>query len=90
MKTLSLITTLAALATLTVGTAAGVGAAPAKGKPAAKKPAKAVCTVCKVREGAKAKPEEVKATLKYKGKTYPFCDVSEKAEFISNPAKYTK
>ncbi len=84
MKTLTLT---AALVALTAGT---VGAAPAKGKPAAKKPAKAVCTVCKVREGAKAKPEEVKATLNYKGKTYPFCDIKEKAEFISNPAKYAK
>lgn len=83
MKTLSLLATLASLTVATAATAA-------KEKPAAKKPAKAVCAVCKVREGAKAKPEEVKATLKYKGKTYPFCEVSEKAEFISNPAKYAK
>ena len=85
MKTLSL---LAALAAASVSVAVAAPKAPAK-KPA-KKPAKAVCVVCKAREGAKAKPEEVKATLKYKGKTYPFCEVSEKAEFISNPAKYAK
>jgi YHS domain-containing protein len=34
------------------------------------------------------KPEEVKATLDYKGKTYAFCKLEEKAEFISNPSKY--
>lgn len=87
MKMLCLMT---ALSALTVGIVPAGAAAPAKGKPAAKKPAKAVCTVCKVREGAKAKPEEVKATINYKGKTYPFCDINEKAEFISNPAKYAK
>jgi len=32
--------------------------------------------------------EAVKATLDYKGKTYGFCSEAEKAEFISNPAKY--
>ena len=26
----------------------------------------------------------------YKGKTYPFCNLEEKAEFISSPAKYAK
>jgi YHS domain-containing protein len=83
-------TMLVALAALMVGAAqTNVAAAPPKGKAAAKKPAKAVCAVCKVKEGS-TKPEEVKATLKYKGKTYPFCSVDEKAEFISNPAKYAK
>jgi len=48
---------------------------------------KAVCAVCSVKEGTKEE-EEVKATLDYKGKTYGFCNDSEKAEFISNPAKY--
>ena len=47
----------------------------------------AVCAVCSVKEGTKAE-EEVKATLDYKGKTYGFCNESEKAEFISEPAKY--
>lgn len=50
---------------------------------------KAVCTVCAVKEGGSA-PEEVKAVLDYKGKTYAFCDLNEKAEFISAPAKYAK
>ncbi len=48
---------------------------------------KAVCAVCAVKEGT-AQPEEVKATLDYKGKTYAFCNLDEKAEFISNPSKY--
>lgn len=49
---------------------------------------KAVCAVCAVKEG-KTELEEVKATLDYKGKTYSFCSLDEKAEFISNPSKYT-
>jgi YHS domain-containing protein len=49
---------------------------------------KAVCAVCTVKEGREPELEEAKATINYKGKTYPFCDVSEKAEFISNPGKY--
>ena len=49
----------------------------------------AVCAVCAVKDGSAAK-EEVKATLDYKGKTYAFCSEEEKAEFISNPAKYAR
>jgi YHS domain-containing protein len=48
---------------------------------------RAVCAVCAVRDGT-TEPEEVKATLDYKGKTYAFCNLDEKAEFISNPSKY--
>jgi YHS domain-containing protein len=48
---------------------------------------KAICVICAVGEGTR-KPEEVKATLDYQGKTYAFCDEAEKAEFISSPAKY--
>jgi YHS domain-containing protein len=48
---------------------------------------RAVCAVCSVKEGTK-ETEEVKADLDYKDKTYGFCNESEKAEFISNPAKY--
>lgn len=48
---------------------------------------KAICAVCAVKDGT-TKPEEVKAVLDYKGKTYGFCNLEEKAEFISNPAKY--
>lgn len=47
----------------------------------------AVCAICAVKDGTTAK-EEVKATLDYKGNTYAFCSEDEKAEFISNPAKY--
>lgn len=50
---------------------------------------RAVCAVCSANEGTKEE-EEVKDTIDYKGKTYGFCNESEKAEFISNPAKYVK
>jgi YHS domain-containing protein len=71
-----------------------VVAAPAKAAPKAKTaaekmPAKAVCPVCAAKTGKKAL-EPVKASLKYKGKMYYFCDINEKAEFISNPSKYAK
>ena len=49
---------------------------------------KAVCAICATK--GETTPEEAKATLDYKGKTYAFCDINEKAEFISNPAKYAK
>ena len=64
-------------------------ATPATGAPlgSVKVGDKAVCAVCAVKEGT-AQPEEVKATLDYKGKTYAFCNLEEKAEFISNPSKY--
>ena len=48
----------------------------------------AVCAICATK--GETSPEEAKATLDYKGKTYAFCSVDEKAEFISNPAKYAK
>jgi YHS domain-containing protein len=50
---------------------------------------RAVCAICAVKEGT-AEPEEVKDTLDYQGKTYAFCNLNEKAEFISDPGKYTK
>ncbi len=46
-----------------------------------------MCAVCAVKDGT-TEPEEVKSTLDYKGKTYGFCNLDEKAEFISNPSKY--
>ena len=52
-----------------------------------KKGDQAVCAVCAVKEG-KAVDEKVAETLDYEGKTYTFCNESEKAEFISTPAKY--
>jgi YHS domain-containing protein len=48
---------------------------------------KAVCAVCS-KGGHTSEPEETKAVLDYKGKTYAFCSEGEKAEFISNPTKY--
>jgi YHS domain-containing protein len=48
---------------------------------------RAVCSVCYVKEG-RPELEEVKASLNYKGKTYYFCTLADKAEFISNPTKY--
>jgi YHS domain-containing protein len=50
---------------------------------------KAVCAICAVKEGT-SEPEEVKEVLDYNGKTYAFCNLNEKAEFISAPAKYAK
>ena len=47
----------------------------------------AVCTVCAAR-GTTHGVEEVQAVLDYKDKTYAFCSEAEKAEFISDPAKY--
>jgi len=60
-------------------------------KPAAKAklPAKAVCVVCAKKTG-KQELEPVHSSLVYKGKTYYFCEDKDKAEFISNPAKYAK
>jgi YHS domain-containing protein len=90
MKTLPGITALAVLTlgtlTLSVGPVAAAKASKPK-PPAAKGPKMAVCCVCAVKEGKKV-PEPVKASLKYKGKTYYFCNLQEKAEFISNPSKY--
>jgi YHS domain-containing protein len=50
---------------------------------------KAVCVICNAKEGSTA-AEEVKETIDYQGKTYAFCNESEKAEFISDPKKYVK
>lgn len=52
-----------------------------------KKGDKAHCVVCATREGS-SETETVSETLDYKGKTYAFCNEKEKAEFISEPAKY--
>ena len=73
------------------GGSTGAAAQPAvaTGKPVGtlKVGGKAVCAVCAVKEGTKNE-EDVKATIDYKGKTYGFCSLDEKAEFISDPAKY--
>jgi YHS domain-containing protein len=83
--------------TLVMGTFAAAGAGetccekPAKGTKASKcaKSAvkKAICPVCAVKGGHKG-PEIVKATLKYKGKEYGFCNLGCKAEFIASPPRY--
>jgi len=75
------------LGTLTLHPRAVAATSAAKGKAKAAGPKMAVCPVCAVKEGKKV-PEPVKASLKYKGKTYYFCNLQDKAEFISNPAKY--
>ncbi len=54
-----------------------------------KKGDQAICIVCNVREGTTAE-EAVVETLDYQGKTYTFCNESEKAEFISEPGKFVK
>jgi YHS domain-containing protein len=49
----------------------------------------AICVVCSKEGGDHGKtPEPAVAIIDYKGKTYAFCNESEKAEFISSPAKY--
>ncbi len=54
-----------------------------------KKGDSAICAVCAVKEGTSS-PETVAETIDYEGKTYTFCNESEKAEFISSPAKYAE
>jgi YHS domain-containing protein len=87
-------TRLTALAGLMVATLTLPGYAAAAAKPsgkaksaAAATPKKAVCCVCATKTGKKIL-EPVKASAKYKGKTYYFCTLEDKAEFISNPTKY--
>lgn len=52
-----------------------------------KKGDKAHCVVCAVKEGS-SEEEPVAEVLDYKGKTYAFCNEKEKAEFISEPARF--
>lgn len=52
-----------------------------------KKGDKGHCAICVVKEG-KPGEETVAETLDYQGKTYVFCNEKEKAEFISEPAKF--
>ena len=52
-----------------------------------KKGDKVHCVVCAIKEGSR-ETEPASETLDYKGKTYAFCNEKEKAEFISDPAKY--
>lgn len=52
-----------------------------------KKGDKGHCVVCVVKEGNPGE-ETVAETLDYQGKTYAFCNEKEKAEFISEPAKF--
>ncbi len=49
---------------------------------------KGICVVCSVRDGKVGEEEDVKETLNYNGKTYVFCNESEKADFIADPKKY--
>lgn len=46
----------------------------------------AICAVCGPREGAG--PEEVKARATYKGKTYAFCSLKCKVEFLKDPEAF--
>ncbi|MBV6458648.1 MAG: hypothetical protein HONBIEJF_01782 [Fimbriimonadaceae bacterium] len=50
---------------------------------------KGSCAVCTIQEGKVSDDEEVKDVLDYNGKTYVFCAEGEKADFISDPKKYT-
>ena len=73
----------------TTSTPAATAVTTANAKGSVKVGDQAVCIVCAVKEGATAK-EEVKAVLDYKDKTYAFCNDAEKAEFISEPAKFAQ
>jgi peroxiredoxin len=46
----------------------------------------AICAVCGPREGAG--PEEVKAHATHKGKSYAFCSLKCKVEFLKNPEEF--
>jgi peroxiredoxin len=46
----------------------------------------AICAVCGPREGAG--PEKVKARATYKGKTYAFCSLECKVEFLKDPEAF--
>lgn len=46
----------------------------------------AICAVCGPREGAG--PEEVKAHATHKGKSYAFCSLKCKVEFLKNPDEF--
>ncbi len=104
MKTFGLVCVAALAAAVLGGCGGGEQAeAPASGQPSSAPKAaavsrsvpvgpvkvgdKALCVICSVNEGT-TEAEEVKQTLDYKGRTYAFCNESEKAEFISNPTKY--
>jgi YHS domain-containing protein len=78
--------------TLVMGALTVAGAHEGCQKPTAKTKAKAavkkaICSVCAVK-GGHSGPEPVKATVKYKGKQYAFCNLGCKAEFIAKPAKF--
>lgn len=47
---------------------------------------RAICAVCGPREGSGFEP--VKATATYKGKTYYFCSIECKVEFLKNPDEF--
>ena len=52
-----------------------------------KKGDQALCAVCSVNDGVTEK-EAAAEVIDYQGKTYGFCNQEEKAQFISNPAKF--
>lgn len=54
-----------------------------------KKGDQGICVVCNVKEGT-TEEETAAETLDYQGKTYIFCNESEKAEFISEPTRFVK
>ena len=47
----------------------------------------ALCAICTVNDGTTAEEAAVE-TIDYEGKTYTFCNESEKATFISSPEKF--
>jgi len=53
-----------------------------------KAPKMAVCAVCGPREGSG--PEAVAATLKYRGRTYSFCQEQCRIDFQQDPERWIK
>lgn len=84
---------LAFAAALTLSACGSPPSEPAASAPTAyaqgtvKKGDMAVCVIC-AGHGEGGKEEKVAEVIDYEGKTYAFCNEAEKAEFISNPAKY--
>lgn len=97
MKTISFLAALTALVIAGCGSNEATTTEPTTAAPTTlvayelgskKKGDKGVCVICNKKEGTTAE-EEVVETLDYEGKTYVFCSEPEKAEFISDPKKFT-
>ena len=71
------------------GTPTGAAVQVAYDQGSIKKGDKAHCVIC-ISKGGGEGEETIAETIDYEGKTYAFCNEAEKADFISDPAKYAK